>query len=74
MYNVLPYFIAKNITDIPVNLITPLITALINYFTFELYLSFTQFALFYVVLLLVVFTAASMGYFISASFEDGIVA
>jgi hypothetical protein len=54
MYDVLPYFIAKNFTDIPVNLITPLLTALINYFTFGLYLSFPQFALFYVVLMLVV--------------------
>ena len=41
MYNVLPYFVAKNIMDIPVMLITPLVTALINYFAFGLYLSFT---------------------------------
>lgn len=34
MYGVLPYFLAKNITDLPVLLLTPLLTALINYFTF----------------------------------------
>jgi ATP-binding cassette subfamily G (WHITE) protein 2 len=41
MYSVLPYFIAKNIMDIPVLLITPLSTSLINYFAFGLYLSFS---------------------------------
>ena len=40
MYGVLPYFIAKNIMDIPVILITPMLTALINYFAFGLFLSF----------------------------------
>lgn len=41
MYSVLPYFVAKNIMDIPILLITPLLTALINYFAFGLFLSFT---------------------------------
>jgi len=74
MYGVLPYFIAKNIMDIPIVLITPMLTSLINYFAFGLYLSFSQFAMFYVVLLLVCLSAVSMGYFISSSFEDDIVA
>ena len=55
-------------------LITPLVTAIVNYFAFGLYLSFPQFALFYVAILLVSLTAASLGYFISASFESDIVA
>ena len=74
MYTVLPYFVAKNLMDIPVMLITPLVTAIVNYFAFGLYLSFPQFALFYVAILLVSLTAASLGYFISASFESDIVA
>jgi len=41
MYSVLPYFVAKNLMDIPIMLITPLLTALINYFAFGLFLSFT---------------------------------
>jgi hypothetical protein len=41
MYTVLPYFIAKNIVDMPFNFITPLITSLIVYFAFGFYNSFS---------------------------------
>jgi len=34
MYSVAPYYIAKNIVDMPFNFVTPMFTSLIVYFAF----------------------------------------
>ena len=74
MYSVLPYYIAKTIIDMPFNFITPMFTSLIVYFAFGFINTFSQFALFYVVLTAINICAQGLGYFASASFEDDQVA
>lgn len=70
MYGPLPYFLSKVVMDTPVLLVSPMLAALISYFSMGLYLSFGAFFKFYLGTTLNAQAAASMGYFISSMFEN----
>ena len=56
--------------DTPVLIIAPLFATLIIYFAVGLEVTFQQFILFYVTLLMQAQVAASIGYFVSSIFEN----
>ena len=69
LYGVIPYYFAKLITEIPVLILTPLIYSSMIYFAVGLERSPDQFFMFYLIMLLVVFSANSFGYLISSMFN-----
>ena len=70
MYNVFPYFVSKNVTEIPVVLLTPMLMTLIIYFIFDFEKTPEQFLTLYLILMLVAIVAQSLGYMISSMFES----
>ena len=70
MYGVGPYFMAKTLTDIPIIILTPMITTVMLYFTMNLAFSFEQFFGFYLVLFLTANAASSIGFLVSSLFEN----
>lgn len=74
MYGVLPYFMAKTLTDIPIIILTPMITSVMLYFAMNLSLSVEQFFGFYLVLFLTANAASSIGFLVSSLFENEVQA
>jgi ABC-type multidrug transport system permease subunit len=65
---VLPYYLTKVIVETPIMLVTPLIFQLVVFFGMGLTITGGQFFMFYIILVLVVFTASSLGYLLSSIF------
>lgn len=70
MYGVFPYFFAKTLMDTPVLIISPFIAAMIIYWAVGLQHTFEQFMKYFLCLTIVAQTASSIGYFVSATFEE----
>lgn len=70
-YGIIPYFISKNVIDVPALIITPFLMTCIIYFSVGFEDSFTHFLFFAFTLSLVVVSAASFGLFASALFKKG---
>lgn len=69
MYNVLPYYLAKVLIDIPVVALVSMIFSCTTYFGIGMTITANQFFLFFACLYLVGESAASLGFFISSIFE-----
>lgn len=70
MYNVNAYFLSKNVAELPVTMLNPLVLLLIIFFSFGFERSFEQFFLLYLILALLANVAQSLGYMCSAMFEQ----
>jgi len=70
MYGVLPYYLAKVLVETPLISLLPMIYAVIVYFKIGLTITASQFFYFYLIILLLAHTAASMGYFLSSIFNN----
>lgn len=70
MYSVFAYFMAKNVAELPISLLNPFILVCIIYGPFGFESSFEQFVLLYVSLGLLCVVAQSIGYMLSAMFEN----
>lgn len=70
MYNVVQYFLAINLVDMPDILIIPLVFAAINYFMIDLAQSAGQFFIHYLIFALMSFNGASLGLFIGSIILD----
>lgn len=68
LYGVFPYFISKNVVELPVVMINPLLLTIIIYFAFGFERSFEQFVLVYLIQFLLSACSQSLGYMISAMF------
>ena len=69
MYGLTPYFLTKNLIEIPVVSIQPLIMLAINYWGIGLNVPQQHFAKFYIILLLMAHVATGFGNVLSASFD-----
>lgn len=74
MYGVFSYFMAKTLTDIPIMILTPMITTVLLYFVLNLSLSVENFFGFYLVLFLTANAASSIGFLVSSLFENEVQA
>jgi ABC-type multidrug transport system permease subunit len=74
MYSIYSYFFSKFLIEIPHLIISPLIFSLIVYFGVGLTITSGQFWMFFFILIMVVFDAHSYGYFLSAMFDNSIIA
>lgn len=70
MYSVFAYYMSKNVAEIPVTLLNPLLLILIVYFSFGFQRTAEQFFLLYLILCLLAVTAQSLGYMLSAMFQE----
>ncbi|KAL7262896.1 hypothetical protein ACSBR1_001125 [Camellia fascicularis] len=70
MYRLSAYMIARNISDLPLDLVLPTLFLLIVYFMTGLKLSFTAFSLSLLTVFLSVVASQDLGLAISASFMD----
>ena len=70
MYNVLPYFITKNMIELPVTLITPLVLLLIIFWGIKFTPGAQHFGMMYLTMLLLAQVAVGLGLSISASFDN----
>lgn len=70
MYMVVPYYVSKIMVETPPLVVIPMIYSLIVYFGMGLTITASQFFLFYVILVLVVFCSASFGYLLSSIFPS----
>ena len=65
------YFIGKVAVEIPITLLMPAVFTLLIYFGIGLAITFKQVCLFYLILMLLQFCAASYAYFLGSIFERG---
>lgn len=70
MYGVLPYFMSKALIDMPAIIIMPFVLTLMIYFAIGLAATFSQFFSFYGIMLLIVLSATSIGYFLGSLFPQ----
>lgn len=70
MYNLLPYYLAKIIVEIPLLCVTPMIFSIIVYFKTGLTITAWQFFYYYLTILLAAQCSASFGYLISSIFKS----
>lgn len=68
-YGIIPYFVSKNLVEVPSLMIFPIITSSIIYFAVGFEDEFTNFLFFAMTLCMVVVCAASFGLFASAAFK-----
>ena len=73
MYGVFPYFLAKVTMDTPVLIISPFVASNIMYWALSYEYTFGQYLKFYFSLFMLGQAAASIGYFLSASFENPVI-
>lgn len=71
MYSVPTYYLAKVLADTPVLTLAPLVFSLIVYFKIGLTISVSQYFCFYLILLMMVYSASGFGYVISSIFSEG---
>ena len=57
MYTIAPYYLSKTIVEVPIALIQPMLFAVIVYFGVGLTVTVKQFFLFYIILLVLTFSA-----------------
>ena len=70
MYSEVAYFFAKQVTELPILCITPILATVIIYFSLDLAMDVEQFFRFMLLIWLVGLTASSYGFAISAMFTD----
>jgi ABC-type multidrug transport system permease subunit len=70
MYGLTAYFLTKNLIDIPVLLISPLIALLIVFWGIGFYNSWDTFWGFYLAIMLVGQSAAGLGFMVSTSVDN----
>ena len=70
MYGLSAYFLTKNLIDIPVLLITPLIALVIVFWGIGFYNSWDTFWGFYIAIMLVGQSAAGLGFMVSTSVDN----
>jgi len=74
MYDVLPYFVAKILSDCPGFIIVPLVFNLITFWLIGFESSVDQFLQFWLTFSMNTFAAVSLGYFVSCSIKNGMIA
>ena len=74
MYDVVPYYLAKLIADMPAFIIVPTVFTAITYFLIGFENSAEQFFGFLLTFVMNTLCAVSLGYFISSSIKDGVIA
>lgn len=70
MYGLTPYMITKNLIEIPIVSIQPLILLAVNYYAIGLDEPIQHFDKFYIILFLMAHVATSFGNVLSASFDN----
>lgn len=70
MYGVIPYFISRNIVDIPFLFILPAIYSLVTYWMVGLSSTFEQFFTMYFILMLMSFVGSSIGLLAGSFLQD----
>ena len=70
MYNVVPYYVAKILADVPSFIITPLIFNAVTYYLIGYYDDATHWFQFALIYILNSLAAISIGYFISSAIKD----
>ena len=69
-YGVLPYFISRNLVEIPYQLLFPMLTSLILYWMVGQASTFGQFMLYYLISVLMAFVGSSLGLLIGSISKD----
>jgi len=70
MYGVLPYFLSRNIVEIPFLVLLPSVYILLVYWMFGFANTALQFFTMYLILFLISFTGTSLGLLIGSVFND----
>ncbi|CAI2359700.1 unnamed protein product [Moneuplotes crassus] len=73
-YGLTSYFITKSLVEAPFQLLFPIITSLIVYFPVGMTADFDKFLIFTLVLVVLVFSATSVGFFLGCLFDNSSVA
>lgn len=74
MYDVLPYYLAKILAEIPVFIFVPLLFNLITFWLIGYNQTVEQFMKFWLVFSMNTFCAVSLGFFVSCAIKNGTIA
>lgn len=69
-YGVMPYFMSKSLVEAPFQLLFPILISLITYFAVGFTAEIGKFLIFCLILMTVVFTATSVGFFLGCLFDN----